>query len=51
MCQALIVSPQGLQNYDEDTVVLFRIKCEVWESWIGDDAAPKLTTLDTCTDL
>lgn len=47
MCQALIVRPQGLQNYDEDTVVFFRIKCEVWESWIGDDAAPKLTTLDT----
>jgi hypothetical protein len=23
----------------------------VWESWIGDDAAPKLTTLHTCTDL
>ena len=28
MCQALIVRPQGLQNYDEDTVVLIRIKCE-----------------------
>ena len=24
------------------------LNARVWESWIGDDAAPKLTTLHTC---